>query len=119
MPVPPKFRKAFDPNGDLLKGRLIVHIQMLADKKSLLLGLTAQGCINETCIFTKPVFNYTIIPGKYTLYTLRSRDDDKKVSDLRIRPSVRPLPIRLPPSRSYTTHTSTSGYEDSRSEENY
>ena len=47
-----------------LKGRLEVHLQVNRDNNTLTLGLTAKACVNSTCIFSKPVFNRTEIPGK-------------------------------------------------------
>ena len=47
-----------------LKGRLEVHLKVNHDNNTLTLGLTAKACVNSTCIFNKPVFNRTEIPGK-------------------------------------------------------
>ena len=47
----------------LIKGRLEVHLKMNHDNNTLTLGLTAKACVNATCIFSKPVFNNTEIPG--------------------------------------------------------
>ena len=46
-----------------LKGRLEVHLKVNHDNNTLTLGLTAKACVNSTCIFNKPVFNRTEIPG--------------------------------------------------------
>ena len=48
-----------------LKGRLEVHLKVNHDNNTLTLGLTAKACVNNTCLFSKPVFNRTEIPGKY------------------------------------------------------
>ena len=47
-----------------LKGRLEVHLKVNHENNTLILGLTAKACVNSTCLFTKPVFNRTEIPGK-------------------------------------------------------
>ena len=47
-----------------LKGRLEVHLKVNHDNNTLTLGLTAKACVNATCLFSKPVFNRTEIPGK-------------------------------------------------------
>ena len=47
-----------------LKGRLEVHLTVNHDNNTLTLGLTAKACVNSTCLFSKPVFNRTEIPGK-------------------------------------------------------
>ena len=47
-----------------LKGRLEVHLKVNHDNNTLTLGLTAKACVNSTCLFSKPVFNRTVIPGK-------------------------------------------------------
>ena len=47
-----------------LKGRLEVHLKVNHDNNTLTLGLSAKACVNSTCLFSKPVFNRTEIPGK-------------------------------------------------------
>ena len=54
-----------DTLNQLVQGKLEVNIQRNPDGNSLTLGLIARGCIDQTCIFAKPVFNHTKIPGKY------------------------------------------------------
>jgi len=49
--------------GDQVNGQLEVHLERNPDGKSLMVGLTLKGCVNHTCIFAKPVFNHTEIPG--------------------------------------------------------
>ena len=50
-----------------LKGMLQVHLKVNHDNNTLTLGLTAKACVNSTCLFSKPVFNRTEIPGKWCL----------------------------------------------------
>jgi len=45
-----------------LKGRLQVHLKVNHENNTLTLGLTAKACVNNTCLFSKPVFNRTEIP---------------------------------------------------------
>ena len=52
-----------------LKGRLEVHLEVNHENNTLTLGLTAKACVNSTCLFSKPVFNRTEIPGKIVLYS--------------------------------------------------
>jgi hypothetical protein len=50
--------------GPVIQGKLEVTLERNADGKTMTMGLTAKGCIQDTCIFSSPVFNHTEIPGK-------------------------------------------------------
>jgi len=52
---------------ETVNGRLEVFLERSEDKKSLKVGLTLKGCVQETCNFAKQVFNNTEIPGKKRL----------------------------------------------------
>ena len=52
----------------LIRGILEVHLKMNHDTNTLTMGLTAKACLNRTCIFNKPVFNNTEIPGEIPYY---------------------------------------------------
>ena len=52
-----------DTLNQLVQGKLEVNIQRNPDGKRLTFGLIARGRIDQTCIFAKPVFNHTKIPG--------------------------------------------------------
>ncbi len=45
-------------------GRLEVKLKMKEDSNHMILGLKAKACVRQTCLFDKPVFEDTEIPGK-------------------------------------------------------
>eukprot|EP00096_Caligus_rogercresseyi_P011557 TRINITY_DN4566_c0_g1_i2.p2 TRINITY_DN4566_c0_g1~~TRINITY_DN4566_c0_g1_i2.p2 ORF type:complete len:359 (-),score=69.22 TRINITY_DN4566_c0_g1_i2:1995-3071(-) len=45
-----------------LTGKIEVHLERNAANNTLILGLSAMACINDTCPFRKLVFNHTEIP---------------------------------------------------------
>ncbi len=47
----------------VIQGKLEVTLERNPDGKTMTMGLTAKGCIQDACIFSSPVFNHTEIPG--------------------------------------------------------
>lgn len=48
--------------GDSLRGRLAVMLKMDHFRNVLVMGLTLEACVNETCAFKMPIFNNSEIP---------------------------------------------------------
>ena len=55
--------------GQEVTGRLEVKLKMKEDSSHMILGLKAKACIRATCLFDKPVFEDTEIPGKNDMRT--------------------------------------------------
>lgn len=48
--------------GDSLRGRLSVMLKMDHTRNILVMGLTLEACVNDTCAFKMPIFNNSEIP---------------------------------------------------------
>ena len=53
-----------------IKGRLEVQIHMNKTTHIMKMGLIIKACINNTCLFSRKVFDGTEVPGKKNVYFL-------------------------------------------------